>query len=363
MPPRPYEITVQCDRADPDWDAFVERCPGGSHVQTARWAEVKRIVGWRATRIALHRDGQPIAGCQLLLRRLGSVGSLAYAPRGPVLADSAGVEALDAILDALENLARRERVHYLKVQPSAAGEETQARLEARGYVASTLEAAPTATVLVDLRRPPEEILAGMRTNTRRNIRRAQGAGVSVRAGDERDLGTLFRLIEATGRRQSFSPYPARYYEKIWHSFASAGHAQLLLAEHESRALAAALLVAFGETVVYKMGGWGGEGASMRPNELMHWAAIKWAREHGHRYYDLEGIDAGVARALLAGEDPPDTPERRLSHFKLGFAGEITTFPSAYDYSPNPLLQAMLRRSGPWLERLRPLAFRVLGRGS
>jgi lipid II:glycine glycyltransferase (peptidoglycan interpeptide bridge formation enzyme) len=360
---RGFEVTVHRDGADPDWDAFVERSPGGHHVQTTRWAEVKEVVGWGAARVVVRRDGKPLAGCQLLLRRLGSLGSIAYAPRGPVLADSAGPDVLEASLDALDELVRAERVRYLKVQPPAGREDAVARLEARGYFPSGLETAPTATVLVDLRRPPEEILAAMRTNTRRNIRRAQRTGVSVRAGDEGDLGAFYGLVQATGRRQGFSPYPARYYEQIWRSFAPRGQAQLLLAEHAGMTLSAVLLVAFGQSAIYKMGGWSGPGARVRPNELIHWAAIEWARERGYRYYDLEGIDLAIARALLAGADIPETADRGLSHFKLGFSSEVAIFPAAYDYSRNRFVGATLRRVGPGLERLRPLAARALGRGS
>ena len=214
---------------DPDWEAFVESCPGGHHVQTSRWADVKAVVGWGAARVLVRRDGASVAGCQLLLRKVARVGTLAYAPRGPVLAGDAEGAVLDAVLDAVESLARAERALYLKVQPPADDRDTAARLAERGYAESSLETAPTATVLIDVRQEPEELLAAMRTNTRRNVRKARKAGLTVRAGSGDDLGTLCSLIEATARRQSFPPYPPAYYEQMWRSFAPS-HAHLLVAE-------------------------------------------------------------------------------------------------------------------------------------
>lgn len=362
--PEPCEVVVDSHvGVDPEWDAFVERSPGGHHVQTSRWADVKAVVGWRAARVVLRRQGAPVAGFQILARGPPSLASVGYVPRGPVVSDGAGPDVLDSTLDALERVVRRDRVIYLKVQPPAGREDIGACLLRRGHSESALELAPTATVRVDVGRSDDQLLAGMRTNTRRNIRKAQRAGVTVRAGGDADLPTLYRFIEATGRRQDFPPYPARYYEQMWRSFAPGGKAHLLVAERDGIPLSAVLLIAFGDTVIYKMGGWSGDAREARPNELVHWTAIGWAREHGHRWYDLEGIDLPAARAVLAGETPPETAQRGVSHFKLGFGGEVTIFPPAYDSGGRGLLGIAAGRVGPRLERAAPLAARALGRGA
>jgi len=80
-----------------------------------------------------------------------------------------------------------------------------------------------------------------------------------------------------------------------------------------------------------------------------------------RWYDLGGIELAAARALLAGEDPPETPEKGVNHFKVGFGGQVTIFPSAYDSSAIPLLAPFVTSLAPHLQRLEPLAMRFLGR--
>ena len=68
------------------WDRFIAEVAGGAYQQSSRWAGVKAVVGWRAERVVVERDGAIVGGCQLLLRRLPILGAVAYAPRGPVIA-------------------------------------------------------------------------------------------------------------------------------------------------------------------------------------------------------------------------------------------------------------------------------------
>jgi lipid II:glycine glycyltransferase (peptidoglycan interpeptide bridge formation enzyme) len=314
---------------DPEWDDFVSQTSGGHHLQTSRWAQVKATVGWRAARVVARRDGRIVGGCQVLMRPLPLIGSLAYVPRGPLTAD-AGQSTLDAILTGIREVARRERVLYLKIQPPVDRRDMEALLLARGFRPSGLEATPTATVRVDLRCTPEELLAQMSKNRRRNIRRAEGSGVNVRSGGAEDLPAYYRTIQATADRQGFLPYPARYYEQLWRSFSPGGHAMLLLAESGQRVVASLLLIAFRDTVLFKMGGWTGEHREARVNELLHWRAILLARSRGFRWYDLEGIAPDVAVAIR--ERHPRTPHTYAgtTRFKLGFGGSVALFPPAFD---------------------------------
>jgi lipid II:glycine glycyltransferase (peptidoglycan interpeptide bridge formation enzyme) len=348
------------DGFDKDWDALVESAPSGHHVQTTRWAEVKHTVGWRAARVEVRRRGQLVGGIQVLLRRLPGLGSVGFAPRGPVIADEAGAGIVHVVLDRLEDIARAERVLHLKVQPPAGGEDMVATLRGRGWRESAVETAPTATVLVDLDRDSDQIFAAMRTNMRRNVRRAVKSGVVVRVGTRADIAVLHGLVRATARRQRFAPYPERYYESMWDLFSPTGHAHLLVAERDGTPISAVLLIAFRDTALYKIGGWSGDAREARPNALMHWTAIEWAKDAGHRWYDLEGIDLDAARAVAGGGDLPEDVDG-VSRFKLGFGGDVTIFPGALNHVGRGLAGRTVGELAPGLERLSPIAARMLGR--
>jgi len=344
----------------------VEATPGGTYQQTGMWAQVKSVAAWRPVRIRLSRAGAVVAGCQVLVRRVARFGAVGYIPYGPLVADGDGA-TLCAVLDAVQELARQERLLYLKLQPPPDGTDTAGALRERRFVPVPvfLDPAPRMTVRVDLRRSPDAILAAMRARSRTYIRQAQRRGVVVREGSEDELPAFCDLVTATSRRQGFSPYPRAYYERLWRSFR--GRVHMLVAEYEGDIVSGTLLLAFGDTVSYKMGGWSGRHREVRPNELLHWTGMQWAKGQGHRYYDLEGINADIGEAVLSGRDTADlyasgtTQFNGVTHFKLGLGGEVTRFPGCYDYVRPPLLRAAWPSVAPRLERLTPIAHRLLGR--
>ena len=120
-----------------------------------------------------------------------------------------------------------------------------------------------------------------------------------------------------------------------------------------------LIVGFGDTAVYKMGGWVGARRNLHSNELLHWTAMRWARERGHRFYDLEGIPVAIAQALLRNAHPPEAA-RGTTRFKLGFGGAVRVFPGAYDRARPRILAPVGRAAGS--PRLQGVVHRVLGRG-
>lgn len=344
---------------DVEWDAFVDHAPGGHHLQTSLWAQVKAHYGWRAVRVKLRSGGELIGGSQLLLRP-APFGAIAYCPRGPLSAES-DPAVVDVVLDAVASVARRERILYAKVQPPAGREDLEPVLLGRGFVASDLPAAPVATVLVDLSLRDEELLARMRPSARANMRKARGQGVVVRAAGAGGLPAFGALLAKTSERQAFPPYPIEYYAEILSRFGVDARAELLLAERDGEVLAGSLIVGYGASVVCKMSAWSGSNAKLHPNELLHWHAMAWARERGYRWYDLEGIKEPVARALLAGEPLPELGRRGPTAFKLGLGGEVAVFPRAYDRSFQRLLVWPARLVAPRLSRLESIAHRVVGR--
>ena len=94
----------------------------------------------------------------------------------------------------------------------------------------------------------------------------------------------------------------------------------------------------GDTVTYWRGAWSGQHGNLHPNEAMQWEAMLWSKSHGYRYYDLEGIDPNIGRAIVRGEPAPKGRVHPLTSYKLGFGGKVVLFPGLYDYVPNPLLR-------------------------
>ena len=138
-------------------------------------------------------------------------------------------------------------------------------------------------------------------------------------------------------------------------------ARLLLAEHDGRPVAAQMAIAHGDVVTNVAAGRADEPADVRPNELLHLAAMGWGRERGAGLYDLNGVDlAGDERSAEGGGTAGG---EGVTHFKLGLGGEVVRFPGAYDRLLVPFGRALARRAAPEVRRLWPVAQRLLGRGS
>jgi lipid II:glycine glycyltransferase (peptidoglycan interpeptide bridge formation enzyme) len=345
---------------DPDWDAFLARPPGGHHVQTSRWALLKRMLGWRAVRVVVWEereretvggegpDKEPnkeldkdrkeiVGGAQILLRTFPLLGSVGYVYKAPLT--SRHDPALTTILlNAIEEVAKVYRIQYTVIQPPHCGFDDVAGLHQRGYLPSHMSMGPEATILIDLTADPETLLAQMHAKTRKAIRRGQRKGITIREGTIADIPTFYHLLLATAHRQQFTPYEADYFVEMWQLFAPIGAIVLLLAEYEGEPVSTELDIGFGDTVVAKKCGWSGEYGSYQPNELVQWEAFLWAQRHGYHFYDLEGIDEAAAHHLIQGNPLPPEAHQTVTSFKLGFGGQVTLFPGTYERFLHPVVQ-------------------------
>jgi peptidoglycan pentaglycine glycine transferase (the first glycine) len=347
----PYACRVSFDARDSDWDTFVRDSPEGHYMQSSMWAEFKRAFDWTPARVVMSRSGEIVAGAQILLRHVPLLGNVAWAPKAPVLAQ-AEAALRDRALDELLALLKRSRARVLLLQPPRADRTLVDALRRRDFHPSPIGMAPTATILIDLDTDLDTILSKMRRKTRQHIRKGERAGVTVREGDEADLETFYRLHLATGERQHFSPYPLRHFTALWRTLRPSGSVRLFLADYREEAISGLVLLTHGDTVHTHAMGWSGAHPECMPNEVLYWSAIAWSREHGYRWWDFTWIDPRGAAAVARGEPLPEDLRRSVTFFKLGFGGEVTLFPGAYDHVDNPVLRAVFHLVVPQLYRVR-----------
>jgi lipid II:glycine glycyltransferase (peptidoglycan interpeptide bridge formation enzyme) len=358
-----YRADVSFDTHDRAWDEFVWN-HGGNYKQSGAWAEVKGVFDWSFARVSVTRDREIVGGAQVLLRRLPIVGTIAFAPEAPVLAVPE-VDVLEFVLDELHRLARQRGSRILMVHPPQNDSAVLDALARRGYRPAPLVMAAAATSVVDLRSDDDGLLSRMRKKTRQHIRKGMREGVTVRQGDERDLGAVYRLHVATAERKGLSPvYPERYFVELWRAFRPLGSARVFLATYEREVISALFLLAFGNTVYTMAVAWSGHHSDRRPNELLHWSAIQWARDSGYSFWDFSSIDPGAAAATVGGQSLPDEVRRSTTFFKLGFGGDVVLLPDTYEFVLNPLLRPVYNAVVPLYrsEALKRQLYRLRWRG-
>jgi lipid II:glycine glycyltransferase (peptidoglycan interpeptide bridge formation enzyme) len=304
-----------------------------------------------------------VAGAQVLFRhRLGISG--AYVPRGPLFSGDAAADAL--LLAALDRLARRHRAVFLRIEPDILERDHQAAtlhstLLLAGFQPTT-PIQPRSSIHLDLHPTPEQLFAAFSKGHRADIRRAERAGVAVRAGTtSADLDTFATIMEATGARAGFAVHNRAYYRAAWDLLGHAslapdarsdGNALLVLAERGGTPLAAFLVFAWARIGLYLYSGATDEGLKSGANHALQWQALQWAKRQGCTTYDFWGIPDAHGQAAAA-EDPQEQarleqaaqadPLSGVFRFKKGFGGQIVRYIPAYDRTYIPALYMLWRR--------------------
>jgi lipid II:glycine glycyltransferase (peptidoglycan interpeptide bridge formation enzyme) len=320
---------------DAEWDAFVAGTEDGHHVQTSMWAQVKSTLGWKPLRVIIKDQDRIAAGAQMLVKKYPLVGSIAYVTKGPLVAP--GYRQLTCLtIKKLLQITRERKFLMLAVQPPNGEHDMTQLLTEQGFRHSALELAPTATILVDCSPSEKDLLFQLNRKTRQSIYQSRRTALTIREGAVSDLSIFYQLHVSTSKRQNFLPYPTEYFETMQAAFSPHGNFKILVAEYEGQPVSANLIIPFRDTVIAKVMGWSGEYRETRPNEALHWEIVCWAKNHGYRYVDLEGVDAEAAKNFLQGEALPEAIRHSPDQLKYGFGGKVTLYPAAYEIIFNPV---------------------------
>lgn len=320
------------------WNAFVERARYQAFPQLWEWGELRASVGWRPLRIAVGRSrAEPLAGVQLLLRRLPLLGwHLAYAPRGPIgdLDDPAVRAALEAGLRAI---GREERIATVRADPETTpGDRYGTALRQPPWRAAA-KVQPPRTRLIDLRRPIDELRSAMRRKHRQYVGKAQRAGVEIETVDGNApanasaaaLADFNRIYALTASRAGFVARAPFYYERVWSIFSPSGRCRLSFATLNGQRVATLFHFVCGDRVVEAYGGMTDAGAESRANYLLKWQAIGAFQAEGLAVYDMWGLATGG-----------------IAQFKEGFGGTEIEYVGARDLALRGPADAVIRLALP-----------------
>ena len=335
------------------WNAFVEAAPYHAFPQLWEWGEVRAMGGWRPVRLAIgpERD-RPLAGAQLLLRRLPLVGwHLAYVPRGPI-GDLDDPAIRDALVRALRALGRDEKIATVRADPEARPDTPYGE----GLLADPWRAAPKiqppTTRVVDLTIGEGALRANLKRKHRQYVNKAERAGVEIERFDGATppdvigpaLADFNRIYQHTAGRAGFVARQPFYYERVWSIFAPTGRVRLSFAVRDGERVATLFHFTCGARAVEAYGGMTDAGAEARANYLLKWTAIADFAGKGFSVYDMWGLATGGIR-----------------QFKEGFGGEEIEYVGARDLALRPPIDAVLRLAIPAYGLAQRARLRVLGR--
>ena len=333
-----------------EWDSWLWGSPGGGHVlQSYQWGEFKRRLGWRPIRLVLEREGEVVGLGQLLAYNTAPVpGVLIYCTKGPWLPWD-DEEAVRTFFEGVRAVAGREGAHTVKIEPEVLEQQkdVKALLGEIGFRKSRYDLNQKTTLVVDLNLPDEELLAKMKSKTRYNVRLAARKGVEVVEPDfDEAWETFYEWMKATSERKGdyVLRRPRDYLRSVMRTMHDAGQGRLFFAEHEGTPLAGMYVFTFGEKYWYMYGASSDEKRNLKPNYLLQWEVMRWARNRGLTHYDMVGVPK--SEELNEGSSLWS-----VYKFKEGFGGEIVDSLGCFDL---PVRRA---RAAAWY-RFEPVYYRL-----
>src|SRR3989344_1156040 len=266
----------------------------GSLQQSWQWGELQERMGRPVQRFLF--DGAAATFVRHDLR-LGKYYWLC--PKGPV----GKVENLESRISNLGGI-------FIRLEPEILNSS---------FVKAPKDHNPRATVIVDLAKGEDELLAAMHPKTRYNLRLAQKKGLRIENLESRiSQEEFWELMQRTAKRDKVFLHPKRYYEELL----KMEEVKLFGCYHEAKLIAAAMVSLWAEKAMYLHGASDYEYRAFMAPYLLHWEIMKQVKAAGCKYYDFGGV---------APENEPGHFLAGISRFKSGWGGKYEEYAGSWDY--------------------------------
>jgi peptidoglycan pentaglycine glycine transferase (the first glycine) len=338
-------ITIQEITDKGQWNGFLLSQPRGHLLQSYEWGELNRYLGGHIYRLGAFDNDQRMRGAMMLTlspvagRRVPL--NWLYSSRGPTV-ESPDSPALPALIEyAQKVLARKERAVALRLEPNIADDDPNLEQWIAAYRGLGFQTNPYAvhgrrSWVLDIRPSAEELLAKFKMTWRQNVRSAERKGVVIReVASEADFDAYYSLLKLTSERDAFFIHGKDYHQEILRQFAEKGDAVLYLAEHEGEAIAAKMLIRFGDWCWDMFGATSNAKRNLKPAYLLQYRCFQWAQAKGCSYFDFRTIP----EILEPGEEMWGVYE-----YKKGFGGFSRLNMPTQDYIYRPLIYSAWRKS-------------------
>jgi hypothetical protein len=306
---------------DPGWDAVVALHRDAGCFHTSAWAKVLHQTYNHRPFYLQFSCGRRLAA----LIPLMEVRSPFTGRRGVCLPFSDACEplifdpeAVGLVRDRILRFAQERRWKHLEIR---GGKFFQlAARSATKFYGHTL----------DLRSGAEELSTRFASPVRRAIRKAERSDVSAVVVRNRPaIGDFYRLHAQTRRRHGLPPQPASFFLNIYEHVIRPGLGFVVLAQRESRPIAAAIFFRFGKNALYKYGASDKGFQELRANNLVMWRGIQFLARNGAEKLHFGRTaceNDGLRRFKLSW----DTEEETVDYFRVDPSGRQCLITAPHD---------------------------------
>ena len=303
---------------DPDtkWNEILKRFAEANFLQSPNYGKMNELLGCKV--VCEDFDG---AGWALMIVRDAKRGRYLEIPCGPLI-DWKDSSTVKAVFAKIAEIGKKEKCVFVRIRPQLLRTgDNLALLGKLGLKKSPMHLAAEHTVMLDLTKTEDELLAGMRRQTRYEVRRSAKMRITVQNSETEEIFKEFHAVQAeTAKRQGFVPPSLKVLMAEREAFKDNITIYKAVTE-EGEAIAYGLIIHEGKEGDYY------EAASTELNRKLPGAyALLWQATR-----DLKKL--GLERFNLWGIAPPGQPNHRyagVTTFKTGFSDDVVEFVPAHD---------------------------------
>ena len=174
-----------------------------SFLQSNLWTLFKGSFDWEP--YTFHYEGKTV---NVLLRRFCKIFSLAYVPYAPIEQPD-----LEEFSKKLKEELPKGCVLIRFDLPWYVEQEGQWTDAPKSFRKASMDIQPPSSVILNISRPLDEILKGMKDRARRNVKTAEKRGVTVSCHGADKLPVWYELYKETSERDRIASRPIKYYQK------------------------------------------------------------------------------------------------------------------------------------------------------
>ena len=299
-----------------DWNKIVEKYPEANFLQSPAYGKMNELLGAKVI-MEDFGDNQ----CALMIVRDAKRGRYLEIPCGPLL-DWKNKTSVKKAFEKIKEIAKREKCIFVRIRPQLlATAENLKLLEGLELKKSPMHLAAEHTVIIDLTKKEDELLANMRRQTRYEVRRAEKQEIKVTKNNSEEIFKEFHQVQSeTAKRQGFIPPNLKTLLAEKEAFGD--NIQIYVAEtKDGEKIAYGMMICSGKEADYY------EAASTELNRKLPgayallWRAMRDFKAASYERFNLWGIaPAGQPNHRYAG----------VTTFKTGFGGEVVEFVPAHD---------------------------------
>jgi lipid II:glycine glycyltransferase (peptidoglycan interpeptide bridge formation enzyme) len=169
---------------------------------------------------------------------------------------------------------------------------------------------------MDLRPDLETLWHALDGAARRAVRKAQQTGVTVHVAQSKAELRTFYEMHLTVRKVKYRllAQPYRFFESIWDQFVEAGEGRLLIARQHGQVIGGTLFLRWQDKLFYKFNASILDSLAARPNDLLIWEGIAWAKQIGCTYLDF-GLSDWDQDGLIRYKRKFATDEKTISFLR------------------------------------------------